>query len=613
MTVSALRPGAEPDGLAAAPAMSSATAAAPEADQAPDWITLGRRSLEVPGLLPVTIDCVLIHPRQGIALVDMTGRPAAQTFIAAVRQRLRDAGFLRRFGTAPPIRCLAAPPSGVADLRPMLDAAFAALPPVALPGGAAWVEAARIALTDAPLPETGPPRGIASTRLLVGCWAVALLCFAGGAISLQRLGPLADPVPAGSIAATGQAALAAEGDPPGCATPGDPGCSALRRAVGAAHASGADGRALGAETALPADAADAGFPRGEAPGSTLPAVAGAVPKVPGQAATGTEKQRGPGEAARPAAAAQIEMPQAPAGRLDVWEGVAPARTEAVPTDAAQPGPPAQIAASTPAEDPSTPAAGTSRDAPGEAFGASQEAPRPMPEAPATQSGESSGPQAGTTAALPAASMAATEGPTPAPAEAPVAAAEGDLPRPADTARSEPPYLPPEPSAYRPADQPAPAEPGLAAAPDADPAAPASPPEPGSGPAQAPSATAGRDPGLAEGAAQAAPSRAGPGDPPAQATLSAETRALLLRRGEAMLRAGDITAARLLLARAAAAGSGAAARRLGTTYDPATLPLLPASGLQPDPEMAATWYRRAIALDDREAAERLAALGTAARR
>lgn len=84
-------------------------------------------------------------------------------------------------------------------------------------------------------------------------------------------------------------------------------------------------------------------------------------------------------------------------------------------------------------------------------------------------------------------------------------------------------------------------------------------------------------------------------------------AALTRRGDQMLAIGDISAARLLYERAAAAGSGAAALALGRTYDPAAMAQLGARGLRPDPETAAAWYRRAQALGEQEAEPLLRAL------
>jgi len=72
---------------------------------------------------------------------------------------------------------------------------------------------------------------------------------------------------------------------------------------------------------------------------------------------------------------------------------------------------------------------------------------------------------------------------------------------------------------------------------------------------------------------------------------------MTRRGLAMLELGDVSAARLLLARAASAGSGAAAYAMGTTFDAATLERIGAVGIQPNPASAAVWYRLAVQQGD----------------
>ena len=70
---------------------------------------------------------------------------------------------------------------------------------------------------------------------------------------------------------------------------------------------------------------------------------------------------------------------------------------------------------------------------------------------------------------------------------------------------------------------------------------------------------------------------------------------LLRRGDALLALGDVSAARRFFERAAEAGSAAGARAAGRTHDPAVLAALGVRGIRPDPEAAAAWYRRADAL------------------
>jgi TPR repeat protein len=83
-------------------------------------------------------------------------------------------------------------------------------------------------------------------------------------------------------------------------------------------------------------------------------------------------------------------------------------------------------------------------------------------------------------------------------------------------------------------------------------------------------------------------------------MAPELLQALVRRGDAMLAIGDVSAARLLYERAADAGSGPAATAMGRSYDPAALAMLGVRGLRPDPEAAAFWYRRAMALGDPEA-------------
>ena len=87
-------------------------------------------------------------------------------------------------------------------------------------------------------------------------------------------------------------------------------------------------------------------------------------------------------------------------------------------------------------------------------------------------------------------------------------------------------------------------------------------------------------------------------------------AIFIKMGNAKLAVGDISAARLLFTRAAQGGSAEAATELGKTYDPAYLAQIGAAGIQPDPDIAADWYRTAAAMGDAEAAARLRQLGVA---
>jgi hypothetical protein len=98
--------------------------------------------------------------------------------------------------------------------------------------------------------------------------------------------------------------------------------------------------------------------------------------------------------------------------------------------------------------------------------------------------------------------------------------------------------------------------------------------------------------------------------PIAAAMSPALLAALIRRGDAMLALGDISAARLLYERAAAGGSGAAALAAGRSHDPAFLAEIGAQGLRADPDAAATWYRRALELGETAAAAPLRRLGQA---
>jgi len=84
-------------------------------------------------------------------------------------------------------------------------------------------------------------------------------------------------------------------------------------------------------------------------------------------------------------------------------------------------------------------------------------------------------------------------------------------------------------------------------------------------------------------------------------------AVLVKRGQDALTNGDLASARLLLNRAAAAGSAKAALALGATYDPLVIRRLGAVGAEPDAERARKWYQKAQELGSDAASEQLAKL------
>jgi hypothetical protein len=101
-------------------------------------------------------------------------------------------------------------------------------------------------------------------------------------------------------------------------------------------------------------------------------------------------------------------------------------------------------------------------------------------------------------------------------------------------------------------------------------------------------------------------------PPAPAAVSsrridADELANLMTRAKALLASGDISAARLLLERAAEGEDAAAALMLAETYDPAVLGSQDIRNITPDPAVARNWYQRAAQLGSTDAQRRLSQL------
>jgi TPR repeat protein len=84
-------------------------------------------------------------------------------------------------------------------------------------------------------------------------------------------------------------------------------------------------------------------------------------------------------------------------------------------------------------------------------------------------------------------------------------------------------------------------------------------------------------------------------------------AALIKRGDALLKAGDIAAARSAYERAAAGGNAKAQIGVAKTYDPLVLAKLKTRGVRGDPVQAASWYARASEAGDEEGQQRLQAL------
>jgi TPR repeat protein len=84
---------------------------------------------------------------------------------------------------------------------------------------------------------------------------------------------------------------------------------------------------------------------------------------------------------------------------------------------------------------------------------------------------------------------------------------------------------------------------------------------------------------------------------------------LLDHGDALLRNGDVASARLFYERAAGAGDGRAALRLGATFDPEFLGRLGLGKLQANPAEARSWYSRARELGAADTKRQLNSLDT----
>jgi len=92
--------------------------------------------------------------------------------------------------------------------------------------------------------------------------------------------------------------------------------------------------------------------------------------------------------------------------------------------------------------------------------------------------------------------------------------------------------------------------------------------------------------------------------PDKSQIGVEQLRALTARGQELLQNGDIVSARLVLERAARAGSALAALELGLSFDPEFLRQLRVVGLVPEVALARQWYERASLLGSSEAKQRL---------
>ena len=112
------------------------------------------------------------------------------------------------------------------------------------------------------------------------------------------------------------------------------------------------------------------------------------------------------------------------------------------------------------------------------------------------------------------------------------------------------------------------------------------------------------PASAETGRQAVPAAVTADKVRAPLPLPAEEITALLTRGDAFVRTRDIASARLFYERAADAGNGRAALRMGESFDRAFLDSIGIYRMIGDRQLALSWYRRARDLGDTEAAQLL---------
>jgi hypothetical protein len=102
-------------------------------------------------------------------------------------------------------------------------------------------------------------------------------------------------------------------------------------------------------------------------------------------------------------------------------------------------------------------------------------------------------------------------------------------------------------------------------------------------------------------------QATPGPAPGSRALAPEEVDALVRRAQAFIGQGDISAARAVLKRAVDAGDARAALALGATYDPNELKQMGAVGIKSDIAQARAWYMKAAEYGSAEAPKRIALL------
>lgn len=187
----------------------------------PGWSVLCDRALSGDGAdPPARIRYALLHPKAGIALLDVLPDAVIPDAADRLRRMLGAAGFASAFGGYPPIVHLHLPVRALPRLGRLLDEGFARQPPLALRGGAAWIGLAQQALagqTLRPPPRQGrhrnsgwnPLRMAPHRRRLAWLWG-SVTAF----LRSVRLPPSPCPPERSAVGAAGGSAAAGPGHAP---------------------------------------------------------------------------------------------------------------------------------------------------------------------------------------------------------------------------------------------------------------------------------------------------------------------------------------------------------------------------------------------------------------
>ena len=611
----------------------------------PGWIALHGCVLDTGDAVPAPVRYALLHPQIGIALLDVVPGQTTPHAPDHMRRALEAATAGAEFGCVPPILYFCIPVRALPDVGYLLEYEFSRQPPSPPLRGDAWVAAAQAILSARPLRHALPAwqqparRFGGGARLLAGFWGFVALTVGGGALFLQILGP---PEQAARAAAPLLIAKAEAGQGPPAAVDRAPSAKA-----DASKPGGADLRRTLIENdraiqelqnRLKEPRADAGsgmvanavLTAAVLPGAAVERRVGKAARAQEVADTSEESDAAPAQEepsaspAQDATAGPVDTARAEASLRQIRADAEAAQRRLSDTNAQAERAGQQVKAAEEqlatlqhqSEDAQTTGAAMGKQLTDAQAQLSQLEEQRSATEQQLKSLQAQADRVQADQAMVEQQLAAAKAEL-AEQQAKALAAQADRGK-ADASDADRPAEPREP-----ADRAA-AQPSLAAGqPEAAPSKPAST-EPAA-PVEA--ARAGRDLGdgiapapaaaapvaLRDGAAIAAaspattPSLPNRAPDPAAAAL-AET---MVRRGDALLQRGDISAARLLYDRAASAGSARAATAMGKTYDATVLAGVGAVGLSPDPALAAQWYRRGLGLGDEEARARLQSLPPAA--